>query len=167
MKKMLCMILALVMALSLAVPAMADTYSQGTGAQTQATYNATGIDDPDDGEDDVLKEKFYYVEVPATLTVGGNSGNVKAWGLWKTSEMLTVAVANANNIVALSETGGTGTCNATVTFGGISVAGLTTINTTSANPAATETISVAFAAGQTAPASGSWAGTINYTVTLA
>lgn len=167
MKKMLCMILALAMALSLAVPAMAATYSQGTGAQTQATYSAQGIDDPDDGEDGVLKDKFYYVEVPATLTVGGNSGNVKAWGLWKTSETLTVAVANANNIVALSETDGTGTCNATVTFEGISVAGLTTTNTTSTNPAATKTISVAFAAGQTAPASGSWTGTINYTVALA
>lgn len=160
MKKLLCMILALAMALSLAVPALADTYSDGT----DVTYTAAGVVDPEDPDNpETPKDEFYYVDVPATLTVGGANGTVKVWGLWAASKTLSVTTAST---VTLTISGGTETVDANVTFAGISQVGNSLAATTADAPAKSESISAAFADGD-APAAGTWSGEITYTVSLA
>ena len=115
MKKFASLLLAMVMAASLAVPAFAETQS------TTVTYTGTGAES-------------YTVTVPATLAPGG-SGEVKVQGTWASNRKLTVTAPSS---VTLTNSIDSGTKTLAVTFDGIEVTGDNTVGVSE-----TKTISVA------------------------
>ena len=115
MKKFASLLLAMVMAASLAVPAFAETQS------TTVTYTGTGAES-------------YTVTVPATLAPGG-SGEVKAQGTWASNRKLTVTAPSS---VTLTNSIDSGTKTLAVTFAGIAKTGDNTVAVSD-----TKTISVA------------------------
>ena len=104
MKKFASLLLAMVMAASLAVPAFAETQS------TTVTYTGTGAES-------------YTVTVPATLAPGG-SGEVKVQGTWASNRKLTVTAPSS---VTLTNSIDSGTKTLAVTFDGIEVTGDNTV----------------------------------------
>ena len=114
-KKFASLLLAMVMAASLAVPAFAETQS------TTVTYTGTGAES-------------YTVTVPATLAPGG-SGEVKVQGTWASNRKLTVTAPSS---VTLMNSIDSGTKTLAVTFAGIAKTGDNTVAVSD-----TKTISVA------------------------
>ena len=114
-KKFASLLLAMVMAASLAVPAFAETHS------TTVTYTGTGAES-------------YTVTVPATLAPGG-SGEVKVQGTWASNRKLTVTAPSS---VTLTNSIDSGTKTLAVTFAGIAKTGDNTVAVSD-----TKTISVA------------------------
>ena len=114
-KKFVSLLLAMVMAASLAVPAFAETHS------TTVTYTGTGAES-------------YTVTVPATLAPGG-SGEVKVQGTWASNRKLTVTAPSS---VTLTNSIDSGTKTLAVTFAGIAKTGDNTVAVSD-----TKTISVA------------------------
>ena len=113
--KFVSLLLAMVMAASLAVPAFAETQS------TTVTYTGTGAES-------------YTVTVPATLAPGG-SGEVKVQGTWASNRKLTVTAPSS---VTLTNSIDSGTKTLAVTFDGIEVTGDNTVGVSE-----TKTITVA------------------------
>ena len=113
--KFVSLLLAMVMAASLAVPAFAETHS------TAVTYTGTGVES-------------YTVTVPATLAPGG-SGEVKVQGTWASNRKLTVTAPSS---VTLTNSIDSGTKTLAVTFAGIAKTGDNTVAVSD-----TKTISVA------------------------
>jgi len=165
MKKILSIVLAVAMVLSMSVVATAEY-------QTNVTYEGAGLTESGDtnkpnagqGEEvggDVIgnNEGYYYITVPASVTVGGSSATVKVEGKWSKSKTVTVTCANE---VDLSNGNGD-IVKATVSFDGISLVG----DDSGAKVNASETISIAFSgadADHTAPAFGTWTGTLTFNV---
>lgn len=105
MKKMLCMILALVMALSLTVPSLAattETKGDGKALSTAVTYAAADTE-------------TWTVTVPETLTADGATGNVSATGYWNSKKILVVY---ASGTVTMTSKTYTDKYTATITMTG-------------------------------------------------
>ena len=148
MKKMLCMILALVMALSLTVPAVAETTmtkGEENNLSTAVTY-------------DTGNEETWTVTVPEAVAVDGEAKAVKAEGYWAQNMQLEVSVTNTSILLYYGEM----KASATVTFGtaGKWVLQGSTVEKTSG----TENLSVKWA--NSVPVVGTWSGTITYNVVL-
>lgn len=164
MKKMLCLILALVMALSLAVPAMAEGY-HASGNGTDVSYSGSETkQDPEDPDSPPYSDT-YTIEVPMTMKPN-STDVVKYWGTWASQKKLTVTsdetvtLTNSDNAAAAG-------IDLNVTFEGIEEFGNDFTDVAITTSPKTEDIAVSdFAAGQT-PRFGTWSGKINYTVTLA
>lgn len=139
MKKCISLILSLVMALSLAVPAFAD-YS------TTVTYTAIGTSN-------------YIVTVPATLAAGGAADEVKVEGTWTSKQTVNVTTGETIDLICDLDSSKE---TVAVTFDDIAAVGSDTQNFNGEN-AVTESISVA--APQNA-LFGKWSGTIVYNVSL-
>lgn len=158
MKKMLCLALALVMALSLAIPAMA-AVTNNSGGTTTVTYDASNP-----GEGGSATQENWTVTVPATMAPGG-SGNVTVEGQWGASKKLVVGIENDATTVTLSS--GDETKALAITFDGISVTGSNGAAITASTAGATKQISVAnWGTSNPAPLFGTWSGTITYTAEL-
>ena len=114
-KKFASLLLAMVMAASLAVPAFAETHS------TTVTYTGTGAES-------------YTVTVPATLAPG-DSGEVKVQGTGASNRKLSVSAPSS---VTLTNSIDSGTKTLAVTFAGIAKTGDNTVAVSD-----TKTISVA------------------------
>ena len=165
MKKMLCMVLALVMALSLTVPAIAattETKGNGDDLSTKVTYNASetpSVDTNGDGEineEDIITEATWTVTVPESVTVGDpqDADKVSVSGFWMANTKIVVTVPAKTIYMA---DGNGNTVNATVTFADLEVVGNNTVKSEGSNP-----ISVAWETS--APAFGTWTGYIEYSV---
>ena len=148
--KFVSLLLAMVMAASLAVPAFAGTREPATGEvdpypaethSTAVTYTGTGVES-------------YTVTVPATLAPGG-SGEVKVQGTWASNRKLTVTAPSS---VTLTNSIDSGTKTLAVTFAGIAKTGDNTVAVSD-----TKTISVAEISNALF---GTWSGTISYTVSM-
>lgn len=147
MKKMLCMIMALVMALSLAVPAFA-VVSNGAGGDTTAvTYEASAAG----------TSETWTLEVPATL-VPGATGDVTLSGEWASTRQATVT---ADTKVTMECDISNDTIDLTVTLPEFVVAGN---NKTEITPV---TKQVSVANWTSAPLFGEWTGTFSYAVAIA
>lgn len=185
MKKMLCLMLALMMALTLAVPAFASSPStrveyDTTQANGGGDTNGDGKTDDGDGQYDTISER-YFLEVPVKVAPGGN-GTVEAFGYWATSRVLTVTAAKTvtltasgisetyplavtlNNAAATADRGGSVSANVVAALP-TAQNGFTIVGINDGNCYATAKVNVANF--QTAPLLGVWSGTFNYTVTLA
>lgn len=183
MKKMICLMLALMMALTLAVPAFASGYStrvdydpsQANGGDT----NGDGTMDDEDDQYPTISER-YFLEVPAKVAPGSN-GTVKAYGYLSTSRKATVT---AEKTVTLTASGISETYSLAVTMNGAKADtdeggklsanvvtslsaqnGFQVVGINDGNCYATAKVSVANF--QTAPLLGVWSGTFDYTVSLA
>lgn len=172
MKRMLCMILTLVMALSLAVPAFAaQTSTDGNPAalDTAVTYlpgdtNGNGeIDDNEvagdtDGDGDADIVETYTVVVPANVAVGG-TGTVAVEGKWASNRQVTVVPATTVTL----------TCGADSKTLTVSMDKTAFVGSNTAAIDTTATVSVEGWADTTKnnvaePLFGTWTGTFNYTV---
>ncbi len=160
MKRMLCMILSLVMALSLAVPAFAtvsEDNGNGSTLDTDVTYLPEDTDGDGDVDGDDDKIETYTVVVPANVAVNG-TGTVTITGKWASNRQLTVTpdatvalkcTGSADKVLAVS-------MNTTVFAGS---------NTEAISK--TATVSVAnWSVDVPAPLFGTWKGTFNYTVAM-
>ena len=134
--KFVSLLLAMVMAASLAVPAFAETHS------TTVTYTGTGVES-------------YTVTVPATLAPG-ESGDVSVEGTWATNRKLTVTAPST--VTLTNSINSSDTKTLAVTFDGIEVTGDNTVGISE-----TKTITVA---DITDALFGTWTGTISYTVSM-
>lgn len=147
MKRMLCMVLALAVALSLTIPAFAaNSVNQSSDPQTATTtvtYAAT-------------TSETWTVSVPATLNPGG-SGDVTANGQWPLNKKLTVTTDNS---VTMKNTGSPDKTLA-VTFNTFELLGSNVVSVSKEQP-----ITVGNWSEGNAPLFGTWTGTITYTVAL-
>ena len=134
--KFVSLLLAMVMAASLAVPAFAETHS------TTVTYTGTGVES-------------YTVTVPATLAPG-ESGDVSVEGTWATNRKLTVTAPST--VTLTNSINSSDTKTLAVTFDGIAKTGDNTVGVSE-----TKTITVA---DITDALFGTWTGTISYTVSM-
>lgn len=193
MKRMLCMILALVMALSLAVPAFAAVDNGDSGTTTKVTYEQDNSDDDfdedgdgvvDDGSAPGKISETWTVIVPASMAPGETAEKgVVAYGYWDANRTLTVKAAKT---VTLEATGYTDTYALDVTMSGAAATadkggntsvitvtndatnnGFTVGGSNTDNCYATANITVDNFAAGAAPLFGTWEGNITYDVTLA
>ena len=134
--KFVSLLLAMVMAASLAVPAFAETHS------TTVTYTGTGVES-------------YTVTVPATLAPG-ESGDVSVEGTWATNRKLTVTAPST--VTLTNSINSSDTKTLAVTFDGIAKTGDKTVAVSD-----TKTISVADISNALFA---TWTGTISYTVSM-
>lgn len=134
--KFVSLLLAMVMAASLAVPAFAETHS------TTVTYTGTGVES-------------YTVTVPATLAPG-ESGDVSVEGTWATNRKLTVTAPST--VTLTNSINSSDTKTLAVTFDGIAKTGDNTVAVSD-----TKTISVADISNALFA---TWTGTISYTVSM-
>ena len=134
--KFVSLLLAMVMAASLAVPAFAETHS------TAVTYTGTGVES-------------YTVTVPATLAPG-ESGDVSVSGTWATNRKLTVTAPST--VTLTNSINSSDTKTLAVTFDGIAKTGDNTVAVSD-----TKTLSVA---DITDALFGTWSGVISYTVSM-
>lgn len=154
MKKMLSLVLASVMALSLCVSAFAANTYDGSGenASTEVKYSAT-------------VSESYTVTVPATLAPGGK-GDVTAVGNWASNRKLNVApdaTVTIKNGLNESETR-----VLAISGGVIALAGDNTQAITADTTGAKVEVSVANFDDQVkTPLFGTWSGTFNYTIGMA
>lgn len=154
MKKMLSLVLASVMALSLCVSAFAaNTYNgSGENASTEVTYSGSVTES-------------YTVTVPATLAPGA-SGDVTAVGNWASNRKLNVqpdATVTIRNSLNAAETR-----VLDITGGVIDLAGDNTQAITADTVGAKTQVSVANFSDQVkTPLFGTWSGTFNYTIGMA
>lgn len=151
MKKMLCLALALVMALSLAIPAMAAVTNNSGGTTTAVTYDASNP-----GEGGSATQENWIVTVPATMAPGGSS-NVSTEGNWSATRKLVVSIDGEKKVAMVC---GTDSIDLAITFAGISRAGSNTA------AMAKEDVAISIADWLTAPLFGTWTGTINYTAAM-
>ncbi len=172
MKKILSIVLAVAMVLSMSVVVWAD-YNVGVSYVGNGTTTPTDPKDepiPDDGNDDPSDittsgtagsdpDGYYTVSVPmSTLTPGGDAGAVTIEGRWGATTTIKVT---ADTSVTLTD--GTSTTDPlAVTFTPIDQVGKNVYTDANDKITASSSISVAnFAAGK-APAFGTWQGTINF-----
>ena len=134
--KFVSLLLAMVMAASLAVPAFAETHS------TAVTYTGTGVES-------------YTVTVPATLAPG-ESGDVSVSGTWATNRKLTVTAPST--VTLTNSINSSDTKTLAVTFDGIAKTGDNTVGVSE-----TKTITVADISDALF---GTWSGVISYTVSM-
>lgn len=192
MKRMLCLALTLVMALSLAIPAFAagDTNPYGDG--TDVTYTHTTKDKDGDGEEELpapapITETFTLI-VPAAMVPGQTDEEVTAYGYWAADRALEV---EADTTVTLTSDSITGSYDLAVTMdsaaatedkaGKISTTdGANPITVTVGTPAngftvdgsnidncyATAKIDVGNFADGKVPLIGEWKGTITYRASI-
>lgn len=141
MKKVLSLILALVMAASLGLPAFADNeVAAEDGYNTKVEYVGKG-------------KEAYTLTVPATLvpTEGENSGDVILSGTWNSTRQITVS---ADTKVTLSTKFGDSK-ELAITFAGIVLPGSNTEAVSKTEPVSVETMTALF---------GDWNGTFYYNV---
>lgn len=172
MKKMLCLVLALVMALSLAIPAMADNgITNGSeGTTTTVTYTPAGeTTDPEDptkpGTGETVQETW-TVSVPASVEVG-DTGTVSVSGNLRTGSKLTVAIDSSNVFEGTKKVAmknGEATKYLSLTFADLVVNGS---NAAAVSGSGTVIVGNWGEEGyDAAPVFGTWTGTITYTATL-
>ena len=149
--KFVSLLLAMVMAASLAVPAFAGTREPTTGEvdpypaethSTTVTYTGTGVES-------------YTVTVPATLAPG-ESGDVSVSGTWASNRKLTVTAPNSVKLTNSIDPSNSKTLN--VEFGGINKVGDNNVAVSD-----TKTLSIA---DITDALFGTWSGVISYTVSM-
>lgn len=166
MKKILSIVLAVAMVLSMNVFAMA-------AHQTTVTYTGEGISNPTGGlnkpgagNNELVggdnignKEGYYYITVPASVTVGGAAAEVKLEGQWPANRTMTVSAPDEVTLTSTTNA----TVKAKVSFNNITLVG----NDKGDKVSAEGSISVAFddaAEGYKTPAFGTWTGTLTFNV---
>ena len=134
--KFVSLLLAMVMAASLAVPAFAETQS------TTVTYTGTGVES-------------YTVTVPATLAPG-ESGDVSVSGTWASNRIFTVNAPTSVTLTNSINPKDTKTLN--IDFNGIELAGDNCSEILTRGSIQVENISNALF--------GTWTGTITYDISI-
>lgn len=156
MKKMLCMILALVMALSLTVPSLAattETKGSGSTLSTTVTYAAADTE-------------TWTVTVPESLTADGAAGDVSVTGTWNSKKNLVVYAADTVEMTSATYTGEKYTATITMTGDKVSSGNLVIAGSNAGQSSGSATIKATF--NGTKPLFGSdWTGTITYEVVCA
>jgi hypothetical protein len=145
MKKIVCLVLAIMMLASVAMMASAAEVQEGRNWRegTEVVYTGKG-------------EEKWTVTVPALLTPGGDAEDVEAYGQWPSNKEITV---DADDTVTLKNSiNPADTKDLAVSFAGIKLAGSNTAEVSTKVGISVAEISNALF--------GEWRGTINYTVTF-